>query len=167
MKNIKKIFVIFILIFLNLNIFSQTVLAWDLKITTTSQESLSNQDKVITMNSLSGDYDSIVNRVKNFGDKEAYSELFYYLKDSNFAERTDTLMIYSKIMAEKHNNENAYIDYLDAITEKYNVKKDLGNYSTIDISKLEPKEKKQITNWLNKMLQNKIISQKEFNEVKK
>ncbi len=126
-----------------------------------------NQDKVITMNSLSGDYDSIVNRVKNFGDKEAYSELFYYLKDSNFAERTDTLMIYSKIMAEKHNNENAYIDYLDAITEKYNVKKDLGNYSTIDISKLEPKEKKQITNWLNKMLQNKIISQKEFNEVKK
>ena len=65
-------------------------------------------------------------------------------------------------MAEKHNNENAYIDYLDAITEKYNVKKDLGNYSTIDISKLEPKEKKQITNWLNKMLQNKIISQKEL-----
>ncbi len=48
MKNIKKIFVIFTLIFLNLNIFSQTVLAWDLKITTTSQESLSNQDKVIT-----------------------------------------------------------------------------------------------------------------------
>ncbi len=126
-----------------------------------------NQDEVITMNSLSGDYDSIVNRVKNFGDKDAYSELFYSFKDSNFAERTDSLMVYSKIMAEKYHDERAYIDYLDALTEKYNVEKDIGNYSTIDISKLDPNEKEKVINWLNKMLQNKIISQKEFNEVKK
>lgn len=126
-----------------------------------------NQDEVITMNSLSGNYDSIVNRVKNFGDKDAYSELFYHLKDSNFTARTDTLMIYSKIMAEKYHDERAYIDYLDAITEKYNVENNIGNYSTVDISKLESKEKKQVIDWLNKMLQNKIISQKEFNEVKK
>jgi len=126
-----------------------------------------NQDEVITMNSLSGDYDSIVHRVKNFGDKDAYSELFYHLKDSNFTARTDTLMVYSKIMAEKYHDEGAYIDYLDALTEKYNVEKDIGNYSTIDISKLEPIKKEKVINWLNKMLQNKIISQKEFNEVKK
>lgn len=126
-----------------------------------------NQDKVISMNSLSGDYDSIVNRVNNFGDKDAYSELFYYLKDSNFIERTDTLMVYSKIMAEKYYYERAYFDYLDALIEKYNVEYEFGNYSTLDISKLEPKEKKQVIYWLNKMLQNKIISQKEFNEVKK
>jgi hypothetical protein len=109
-----------------------------------------NQDKVISMNSLSGDYDSIVNRVNNFGDKDAYSELFYYLKDSNFIGRTDTLMVYSKIMAEKYYYERAYFDYLDALIEKYNVEYEFGNYSTLDISKLEPKEKKQVIYWLKK-----------------
>ena len=126
-----------------------------------------NQDDIITMNSISGDYDSIAIRVKNFGDKEAYSELFYSFKDSNFEERTDSLMIYSKIMAEKYNFEKAYIDYLDAITEKYGIKNDLGNYSTINLTKLQPNEKKEIINWLEKMHKNKIITQNQYDEVKK
>lgn len=130
-------------------------------------ESVENQEKVITMNSLSGDYDSIINRVKFYGDEEAYSELFYHLKDSNFEDRTDTLMFYSKIMSEKYNNEKAYIDYLDAITEKYNIDKNIGNYSTINLTKINPTEKKEIINWLEKMLEKKIITEKQFEEVQK
>ena len=116
-----------------------------------------NQDEVITMNSLSGDYDSTIIQVKKFGNEEAYSELFYYLKDSNFEARTDTLMYYAKIMAEKYNYENAYIDFLDAITEKFNIDKDLSDYSTINLSKLKPTEKKQILDWL-KIMQENVLS---------
>ena len=130
-------------------------------------DSTVNQEEVITMNSLYSDYDSIVNRVKNFGDEEAYSELFYHLKDSDFESRTDTLMFYSKIMAEKYNYENAYIDYLDATTEKFKIEKDLSNYSTINLTKLQPNDKNQVINWLSKMVEKKIITQNQFDKVQK
>ncbi|MBU8883041.1 hypothetical protein KSK37_08105 [Kaistella sp. DKR-2] len=126
-----------------------------------------NQEEVITMNSLSGDYDSITKRVKKFGDEDAYSELFYSFKDSNFVERTDSLMIYSKIMAEEFRNENAYIDYLDAITEKFGVEKDIGNYSTINLKNLKPSDKKQVLDWLKLMVQRKIITQNQYDSIKK
>lgn len=122
------------------------------------------KESVITMNYISN-YDSIVNRVELHGDIEAYSELFYNLKDSNFEGRTDTLMYYSRIMAEKYNYEKAYIDYLDAITEKYGIKYNIGDYSSIDISTLNMKEKGEIIIWLDKMLVRNIISVNQYKEV--
>ncbi|WP_125349382.1 MULTISPECIES: hypothetical protein [Empedobacter] len=119
------------------------------------------------MNSISDNYDSITTKVKKLGDEEAYSELFYHLKDSNFEGRTDSLMVYSKIMAEKYHFEKAYIDYLDAITEKYGIENDIGNYSTINLSQLKSKEKQEIIDWLSKMVEKGIITEKQFQEVKK
>ena len=124
-----------------------------------------NQSEIITMNSISQDYDSIINRVKVYGDKEAYSELFYHLKDTNFEGRTDTLMFYSKIMALKFNYEKAYIDYLDAVTEKYKIEKNIDDYSTINLSNLKTTEKNEIIEWLKIMLENKIISNIQYDEV--
>ncbi|QOW09561.1 hypothetical protein Q73A0000_03870 [Kaistella flava (ex Peng et al. 2021)] len=129
--------------------------------------SVDENEKIFTMNQLSGSYDSITNRVMKYGDEDAYSELFYSFKDSNFGERTDSLMIYSKIMAEKYNDEKAYIDYLDAITEKYELKNEIGDYTTLNISKLDKSKKEKILSWLNVMLKKKIITQQEFEQVKK
>ena len=101
-----------------------------------------------------------------YGDEDAYSELFYFFKDSNFGDRTDSLMFYSKVMAEKYNDEKAYIDYLDAISEKYELKNEIGDYSTLNLSKLDELKKENILKWLKIMLQKKIITQQQFDEVK-
>ncbi|MFV0196759.1 hypothetical protein OBK01_00885 [Empedobacter falsenii] len=124
-------------------------------------------ENVITINSISDNYDSITTKVKKLGDEDAYSELFYHLKDSNFEGRTDSLMIYSKIMAEKYHFEKAYIDYLDAVTEKHGIENNIGNYSTINLSQLKSKEKQEIIDWLSKMVEKGIITEKQFQEVKK
>ncbi|KMQ58734.1 hypothetical protein ACM40_17255 [Chryseobacterium sp. BLS98] len=125
-----------------------------------------NQDNVTTMSSISN-YDSIVNLVKTKGDTLAYSELFYFLKDSNKRDRTDTLMYYSKIMAEKFNNESAYLDYFEALCEKYDIKVDFSNYSSIDISSMDKTSKQKAENWLNDMLEKRIISKEQFDSIKK
>ncbi len=124
-------------------------------------------ENVTTMNSISDNYDSITTKVKKLGDEEAYSELFYHLKDSNFEGRTDSLMVYSKIMAEKYHFEKAYIDYLDAVTEKHGIENNIENYSTINLSQLKSKEKQEIIDWLSKMVEKGIIREKQFQEVKK
>lgn len=125
-----------------------------------------NQDQVFTMSSISN-YDSITNLVKTKGDTLAYNELFYHLKDSDKTSRTDTLMYFSKIMAEEFNNEGAYLDYFTALCEKYDIECDFGNYSSIDISSMDKSSKQKAENWLNKMLEKKIISKEQFNSIKK
>ena len=124
-------------------------------------------ENVTTMNSISDNYASITTKVKKLGDEEAYSELFYHLKDSNFEGRTDSLMVYSKIMAEKYHFEKAYIDYLDEVTEKHGIENNIENYSTINLSQLKSKEKQEIIDWLSKMVEKGIIREKQFQEVKK
>lgn len=125
-----------------------------------------NQDSVIAISSISN-YDSIANLVKAKGDTLAYNELFYFLMDSNKEDRTDTLMHYSKIMAEEFNNEVAYLDYFKALCEKYDIEVDFGNYSSIDISSIDKSQKGKAEDWLNKMLEKKIISKEQFDSIKK
>lgn len=125
------------------------------------------EEKVTTMNQITTDYDTLANRVKNKGMVEAYDELFYSFMDANEAERTDTLMIYSKIMAEKYNYKKAYFDYFKALCEKYDINVDYNDYKNINVSKLKGSQKKQAEEWLNKMLEKKIITQSEFNSIKK
>lgn len=125
-----------------------------------------NQDQVFTMSSISN-YDSITNLVKTKGDTLAYNELFYHLKDSDKISRTDTLMYFSKIMAEEFNNEGAYLDYFKALCEKYDIECDFGNYSSIDISSMDKSSKQKAESWLNKMLEKKIISKEQFDSIKK
>ncbi|MDQ8142910.1 hypothetical protein [Chryseobacterium sp. CFS15] len=122
-------------------------------------------EEIITMNSISN-YDSIINLVKTKGDTVAYTELFYHLMDSNEEARTDTLMYYSKIMAEEYNYKKAFLHYFNALCEKNNINpyKDL---SQVDISKLPISDKKEALFYLNKMLEKKIITKEQFNSVKK
>ncbi|MBL1220989.1 hypothetical protein JET18_09080 [Chryseobacterium sp. L7] len=135
------------------------------KVTSPSLETV-NQDDVITMSSISN-YDSISNLVKTKGDTLAYNELFYHLKDSDKISRTDTLMYFSKIMAERFNNKHAYIDYFEALCEKYDIEVDFSNYSSINISSMDKSSKQKAENWLKKMLEKNIISKEQFDSIKK
>ncbi|KFF10108.1 hypothetical protein IW15_21455 [Chryseobacterium soli] len=110
---------------------------------------------------------TLFNLVKGKGDTIAYSKLFYFLMDSNKEGRTDTLIYYSKIMAEDFNNEGAYLDYFKAICEKYDINVDFGNYSSIDISPMNKFSKEKAENWLKKMLAKKIITKEQYDAIKK
>ena len=57
----------------------------------------------ISMNQITTDYDSLIQRVTTKGDTSAYSELFYGFIDSNDTESTDSVLRYSRIMAENLN----------------------------------------------------------------
>ncbi|RNA62867.1 hypothetical protein D1631_13465 [Chryseobacterium nematophagum] len=126
-----------------------------------------NQNEVITMNQVTTDYDTLINRVRFKGNIDAYDELFYSFMDSNEAERTDSLMIYSKIMAEKFDYEKAYIDYITALCEKNNIKFDFSDFSTIHIALMDNVSKKLAEDWLTNMLEKKVITQQQYDSVKK
>lgn len=130
-------------------------------------DKIKNNDTVVTMSQITTNYDSLVKRVKYKGNIDAYDELFYGFMDSNEAERTDSTMIYSKIMAEKYNYEKAFFDYFKALCEKYNIDVDFSNFSTINISLMNNSSKLQAEDWLKKMLEKKIITQQQYNSVKK
>ncbi|MFH7002819.1 hypothetical protein [Flavobacterium bizetiae] len=133
-----------------------------------NQESNSSdvdQDEVVTMNAIRTNYDTLVNRVKKKGDEDAYLELFYDFKESAIEVRTDSVMVYAKIMALQHNYERGYYDYLQALYEKYNV--DYSDSSKIDISKLDKVSKKPIEDWLKLMLDKKIMTKKDFDAIKR
>ncbi len=127
----------------------------------------SKQNDVVTMNQMTTDYYTLIQQVTNDGNENAYNELFYSFMDSNKAERTDSLMIYSKIMAEKFKYEKAYFDYFKALCEKHNIDIDYPNYSSIDISSMEKLPNKEAINWLNKMKNEKIITIEQYNSIKK
>ena len=124
-------------------------------------------EEVFTMNQITTNYDTLINRVKNKGDIDSYDEMFYSFMDANETERTDSVMKYSKVMAEKYNYDKAYLDYFVALCEKNNIKVDYSNYSTIDITSLEEKSKVEAIKWLNLMRNRKIISPENYNAIKK
>ncbi|MCJ7936060.1 MAG: hypothetical protein MUW56_21140 [Chryseobacterium sp.] len=125
-----------------------------------------NKSDIITMSNISN-YDSITKLVKTKGDTLAYDELYYFLMDSNKEDRTDTLMYYSKIMAEKYNNDLGYFYYFTALCEKYDIPFKDANYSSINISSLDKSSKKETEDWLKKMLEKKIITQQQYDSVKR
>jgi hypothetical protein len=133
---------------------------------TEKREKNVKSNEVVTINHLSTNYDTLVYKVKN-GDRDSYDELFYSFMDANEAERTDSLMIYSKIMAEKFNYEKAYYDYFKALCEKYGINVDFSDYSNINIKSMNESEKNQANDWLRKMLKKQIITQKQYDSVKK
>lgn len=119
------------------------------------------------MNQITTNYDTLIHRVKNHGNIDAYDELFYGFIDANENERTDSVLKYSKVMAEKFNYERAYFDYFGAFEEKYNVKVDFKKYSSIDISKVEKAPREEATELLKNMIREKMMTQEQFDSIKK
>lgn len=126
-----------------------------------------NHDEVRTISTMTTNYDTLINRVKKRGDTDAYDELFYSFKDCCFDQSTDSVMVYSMIMAEKYHYERAYFDYFSAFCEKNNVEENYQDFSKIDISKTDKVSKKQAEDWLRIMLSKKLITQEDFNNVKR
>jgi hypothetical protein len=122
---------------------------------------------LVSISQMTTNYDTLIHRVVKTGDLDAYDELFYGLKDSNEAERTDSVMIYSKIMAEKFNYERAYFDYFYALCEKYDIEVDFDHCSNINLTRMGKLPRKEATDWLKKMVAKKMITEKEFDLIKK
>lgn len=124
-----------------------------------------DQEEVRTISTMVTDYDTLINRVKKRGDLDAYDELYYGFKDCCFRESTDSVMVYSKIMAEKFNYERAYSDYYSAFLEKYHI--DYSSFPEIDISKIDKKEKEKLENWFKVMIKKKLMTQQTFDSIKR
>ncbi len=129
------------------------------------EKSSNSIDSTRSISSSFSDYDSLSKQSLN-GNRDAYDEIFYIFMDSNKESRTDSLMIYSKILAEKYDYKRAYFDYFKAFCEKLDINVDFSNYASIDISSMDKSSKKQAKEWLKKMLEKKVISQDQYNSVK-
>jgi len=53
------------------------------------------------------------------------------------------------------------------LCEKNNIENNWDSLSELNLTKIDEASKAAITSWLNQMLQNKIITQEEFDSVKK
>lgn len=131
-----------------------------------SQSNILDSAKTITNSPSTSDYQLLSKKALN-GNEDAYDELFYIFMDSNKMERTDSLMIYAKVMAEKFNYKKAYLDYFKALCEKYDIEANYPYYNAVDLSKMPEDSKKVATKWLNKMLEKKIITKEKFDSIKK
>lgn len=130
-------------------------------------ENTKTEEEGVSISQITTNYDTLINRVKSKGNEDAYDELFYGLMDSNEAGRTDSIMVYSKIMATKFNFEQAYFDYFEAFCRKNKIDIDFSDYSKIDISKLNKNTKKEASDWLKKMVKEKMITTEQFGSIKK
>jgi hypothetical protein len=124
-----------------------------------------NKDEVRAISSMVTNYDTLIDKVKKHGDTDAYDELFYSFKDCCFDESTDSVMVYSKIMAEKYNYEKAYFDYFQAVCYKYSI--DYSNFPQTDISKMNKQAKQKTEDWLKIMAEKKLITQQDFETIKR
>jgi hypothetical protein len=126
-----------------------------------------NPEEVITMNQITTNYDTLVYRIREKGDEDSYDELFYGLMESTTAEQTDSVMVFSKIMAEKYHYERAYFDYFQALCRKSNISYDYGDYSSLNLVKMDSALKKQAETWLKKMIKDKMITEQQYDSIKK
>ena len=122
-------------------------------------------EDAVSISSTHTSYDTLVLNVKINGDTNSYDELYYGFMDVNVVERTDSVLLYSKIMAENFNYERAYYDYLRALCEKNHVRP-FDTLSELDVSNIGSTSKQELVEWLKKMLQKGVITQEEFNSVK-
>ncbi|WP_133259602.1 hypothetical protein [Pseudochryseolinea flava] len=117
------------------------------------------------MNQRTANYDSLIRGVTIKGDTNAYDELFYGLIELAPKERVDSILYYSRIMAERFNYPRAYYDHLDVLCEKNKIKFD--RLYNLDLTSVDNQSRKTIVEWLNRMLSDKMITQEEFYSVKK
>ncbi|SEO97350.1 hypothetical protein SAMN05444671_3835 [Flavobacterium sp. CF108] len=126
-----------------------------------------NSEEVITINQITTIKDTLAYNIRKKGDRDSYDELFYSMMESTKEESTDSVMVYSKIMAEKYHYEKAYFDYFQALCRKYNISYDYGDYSTLNLSKMDNTAKKKAIYWLNKMIKNNLITKQQYDSIKK
>lgn len=123
--------------------------------------------KIITINQIATNYDTLVYRIREKGDRDSYDELFYSLMESTKEEQTDSIMAFSEIMAEKYQYKRAYFDYFAALCRKYNIRVDYSDYGSISLLRMNPPIKKHAEDWLRKMIKNKLITEQQYDSIKK
>ena len=130
-------------------------------------EIVKTDEKIVTINQITTDYNTMINNINFKGDVDSYDEMYYGFMDANEIERTDSVLKYSKIMALKYNYEKAYFDYFKALLEKNNTIANFSNYAKIDISKIKGNSKIETLKWLKLMQKNKIITKGNYEQIKK
>ncbi len=120
---------------------------------------------LFTLNSLTTNYDTLSKLVKTKGDTNAYEEIFYFYVESPNNERIDSILYYSKIMASDFNYYRAYYDYLSILCEKGKIENNWNRLSELNLTKVNAESKDEIISWLNYMLINNVITQKDFDSV--
>ncbi|MCE2997120.1 MAG: hypothetical protein ACK5PC_17020 [Cyclobacteriaceae bacterium] len=123
------------------------------------------EDKLISINQITSNYDSLISNVTVKGYTSAYNELFYGLIDLNEKERVDSILYYSNIMADKFGYPIAYYDYLRALCEKNKIEFD--RLHNLDLTNTDQQSRKIIVDWLDRMVLDKVITKEEFDLVKK
>lgn len=112
-------------------------------------------------------YDTLINDVKKKGDSNAYYELLVQFRDG-YPTQVDSLIKYSKIMSLKYNDKKAYFDYLDALLFKDAIETDYyQHYGKLDIKKMHKQRKEEVIYLLNEMVRNKVLTQAQFDSIKK
>lgn len=124
-----------------------------------------SNDDIVSISSLSTNYDSLIELVVIKGDTNAYEELYYYYVESDNKERIDSILFYSRIMASNYNYERAYFDYLRVLCESNGLRNNFQSVTEINLSESDDVVKIQIKQWLTEMLEKKMISQEEFDSV--
>lgn len=144
---------------------SETIYDTTLQFWKTDNKWITRKEKLVAISQITSNYDSLVRNVRVKGDTNAYDELYYGFMDSNEIERTDSVLVYSKIMATNFSYQRAYYDYLKALCEKNQIKFD--RLYNLDLTNTNEQSKKTIVNWLDRMLTDNMITKEEFNSVKR
>ncbi|MEY4540057.1 MAG: hypothetical protein RLZZ306_1814 [Bacteroidota bacterium] len=114
----------------------------------------------VNMNETTSDYKLLKKKVRAEGDTSAYYELSYDLIET--ADSEDSLMYYSRIMAEKYNYKPAYWHYEYAFKRKLEIDIAHDKYNKSDVAKMNKKEKKMILEWYILMYKRDIITKNEL-----
>lgn len=123
-----------------------------------------NIEEAETISQITTNYDTLIDKVKNKGDIDAYNELYYGFLDSGNSDGIDSVLVYSKIMAKKYNCKIAYLHYFNSICKKNRIDP-YNDYSKINLKKLDYTSKSEAIFCLEKMLENKTINKDDFNKV--
>ena len=93
------------------------------KKTSSEDKGFNETQDTVSMNQITSNYDTLIRNVTIKGDTNAYDELFYGLIELSPIE-VDSIIFYSRTMAEKFSYPRAYYDYLDVLCEKNEIEFD-------------------------------------------
>jgi hypothetical protein len=117
------------------------------------------EERVMSINGTTSSYNLLKMKVRAEGDTNSYNDLFYSLLETVDCE--DSVMYYSRIMAEKYNYKKAFFDYEYAFKRKLEIDLSHDRYNKLDVAKMNKKEKSMILELYNLMYKRGIVAKDE------